>query len=1006
MTFLEKILKKIKLLGNKNERSILDAKKYLYDIKQCIITMQSLSNDRLRNKTIEFKNRIKNSTQEIYKKIENLKTQIEQYSDISLKERAYIKLENLKKEMYKIEEDCLHKLIPEAFAVIIETARRFKENIIVNATFFDRELSNNKDYIIIKDDKAIWKNTWYAAGKHIIWDMIHYDVQIIGGIILHNGKIAEMATGEGKTLVATLPIYLNALTGRGVHVVTVNDYLAKRDAAWIAPLMEFNGIIVDCIDKYIPNTDRRKQAYRADITYGSNNEFGFDYLRDNMAQDKKDLMQRELNYVIIDEVDSVLIDEARTPLIISGPTDIKDNNFYLLKDKVESMIEKQRIELRKILKKSRELIQHGDTIRGGFKLLQVYRGLPKYKPLIKFLSEKNILYILQNTENKYNQCNGEDMFKVDVDLYFIINEANNTVELTDKGIDYISKSVNDSSFFILPDITMEIVNIENKKLSTEEELDQKEKIFNIFSLKSKRIHAINQLLKAYTLFNKDVDYVVLEGKVKIVDEQTGRIIEGRRYSDGIHQAIEAKENVNIESNSQTLASITLQNYFRMYKKIAGMTGTAETESEEFWYLYKLDVVIIPPNKPIKRLDKEDIVFKTMREKYNAIIDEIVLLSTKYKRPVLVGTTSVEVSELLSFALKLRNINHNVLNAKLHKKEAEIIAKAGDTSVVTIATNMAGRGTDIKLSKEVINNGGLAIIGTERHDSRRIDRQLRGRAGRQGDPGSSQFYVSLEDKLMRLFIGSDRLAKLMDIIGSSIQHSLITRSIERAQKKVEENNFMIRKRLLEYDNVMNKQREIIYKLRKYAIIGKHIDIDIANMIYNVINKIVNENNLELFKSEFINNFGLINQNIIDIFTKTSKKQDIINKLYNIILEQYKLIKSIKINELNYLIDRNKENQAILFSDGIRNIYIILYTNVSGQSLINDIEQKIILNVIDDIWKEHLCEMDNLRNFVQNAVYEQKDPLLVYKSEAFTLFKRVINEINKNIVSFLFKSKIDI
>ncbi|WGH27888.1 MAG: preprotein translocase subunit SecA [Candidatus Bostrichicola ureolyticus] len=1002
MTFLKKILKK--LLGNKNERSIIEAKKYLSSIKQIEYTLHSISNEMLRYKTIEFKNKIKNCTQEIYNKIESLKTKIEQSSDLSLKESIYIQLEKLKKEMYQIEKDCLNKLLPEAFAVVIETSRRFKENkeLIVKATFFDKEFSLNKDYVILQEDKAIWKTSWDAAGKPIIWDIIYYDVQILGGIILHHGKIAEMATGEGKTLVATLPIYLNALTGRGVHVVTVNDYLAKRDAAWIAPLMEFHGLKVDCIDKYIPNTNMRKEAYQADITYGSNNEFGFDYLRDNMVQNKKDLMQRELNYVIIDEVDSVLIDEARTPLIISGPIDTKENNlennFYLLKNVVQSMIEKQRIELSKILKNSRELIKKGDTLLGGFKLLQVYRGLPKYKPLIKFLSEKNILNILQNTENKYNKDNCEDMSTVDVDLYFIINEANNTVVLTDKGIDFISKSVNDNSFFILPDITMEIINLELINLSKEEEFTQREKILNIYSYKSKRIHAINQLLKAYTLFNKDVDYVVLDGHVKIVDEQTGRIIEGRRYADGIHQAIEAKENVKIESPSQTLASITLQNYFRMYNKISGMTGTAETEADEFWYLYKLDVVIIPPNKPIKRLDKEDLVFKTMREKYNAIIEEIVLLSTKYKRPVLVGTTSVEVSELLSCALKLRNIKHNVLNAKLHKKEADIIAQAGSTSVVTIATNMAGRGTDIKLSKEVIKYGGLAILGTERHESRRIDRQLRGRAGRQGDPGSSQFYVSLEDKLMRLFIGSDRLSKLMDIIGEAIQHSLITRSIERAQKKVEENNFMIRKRLLEYDNVMNKQREIIYNLRKSAILGKHIDIDISKMIYHVINEIVNNNkkNLEHFKSELINIFGLITNQIIEIFS--SNQKNIINELFIIIMKHYKLIKSIKLNEFKSLIDKNN----ILLSDGNRNILISSY-DVNIQ--FNNIEQKIILNVIDSLWKQHLSEMDDLRNFVQNAVYEQKDPILVYKSKAFTLFKKVINDIYKNIVSFLFKFKLN-
>ncbi|XOD69491.1 MAG: preprotein translocase subunit SecA [Flavobacteriales bacterium AspAUS03] len=1022
MSFLNKILQSF--LGNKNERDLKEVRKYLDDIKKVIPDISFLSNDELRSKTPGFKTHIKKATQKWVNEIGELEAQAKQDHDIDSKEKSYVEIDKLQKQIYEAEEKVLFELLPGAFSVVKETARRFLEyqEIDVQATDFDRMLATQKSYVSLNnEDKAIWKNSWDAAGKPITWDMVHCDVQLIGGVVLHQGKIAEMATGEGKTLVATLPIYLNALTGRGVHVITVNDYLAKRDTAWMAPIMEFHGLKVDCIDNYLPNTPMRRQAYEADITYGTNNEFGFDYLRDNMTHSSEELVQRELNYAIVDEVDSVLIDDARTPLIISGPVPQGDRHeFDILKPKIELIVHQQRNQLSKTLNEARDLIKSGDKKNGGFKLLQVYRGLPKYKPLIKFLSEESIRVILQKTEAEYLQDNQREMPKVDGDLYFVIDEKNNTIELADKGIAFLSEDVNDSDFFILPDIAIEITELENKNLPKEEESTQKEELLRKFSIKSERLHTLNQLLKAYALFEKDVDYVVLDKQVKIVDEQTGRIMEGCRYSDGLHQALEAKENVKIEAATQTFATITLQNYFRMYNKLAGMTGTAETEASEFWQIYKLDVVVIPTNKPIQRKDWQDLVFKTMHEKYNAIIEEIIHLSQEEKRPVLVGTTSVEVSEVLSRMLKLRKISHNVLNAKLHKKEADIVAEAGISGIVTIATNMAGRGTDIKLSPQVRQAGGLAIIGTERHDSRRVDRQLRGRSGRQGDPGTSQFYVSLEDGLMRLFVGSDRLARLMDRFGHKegnvIQHPLVTRSIERAQKKVEENNFGMRKRLLEYDDVMNKQREVIYKRRKHALLGERLHIDIATMIYNTLQTIVWKNkaidDFKNFEYELIKHFTIESPVAKEQFS-LMKQENLIDQLYHTTIVNYETKQehtAIKAFQIITNIIKNQSDQfekiQIPFTDGIRGISIVSDLQKShvsqGQSLIQDLEKATILGVIDERWKEHLREMDDLRRSVQNAVYEQKNPLLVYKEEAFNIFQRVMDQINRETISFLFRA----
>ncbi|WP_185882906.1 preprotein translocase subunit SecA [Blattabacterium cuenoti] len=1026
MNFIRKILNKFLL--NKNQKDLKEIHFFLEKIKRKEQNISILSDDELRNKTTYLKHIIQKSLKKFSDEEDRILKDIRNnISSIKYLEELYSNIEKIRKISYQTEQKLLIKLLPEAFSIIKETAKRFKfkKKLVVKSTVFDKKLAKKKSYVILNGEYAVWNNKWNAYGKPIIWNMVHYDVQLMGGIVLHQGKIAEMATGEGKTFVATLSAYLNALSGKGVHIVTVNNYLSRRDTGWMAPLIEFHQLTVDCIDNYSSvDIENRKKAYQADITYGTNNEFGFDYLRDNMARTQEELVQRNLNYAIIDEIDSVLIDEARTPLVISGSVDpVKDNRkeFELFKKQVKVLVEKQNQVVNNSLNKSKYLIKNGKTQIGGFKLFQAYRGLPKKKSLIKFLSEKNIRIILQKTEILYIQDYGREMYKVDKDLYFVIDEKNNTVELTDKGIDFLSKNIKDKSFFLLPDVNFELSNLEKKHFSKEKKIKEKERLLNNFSIQSKRIHVINQLLKAYTLFERDVDYVNINNKIKIVDEQTGRIMEGRRYSDGLHQAIEAKENVKIESSSQTFATITLQNYFRMYKKISGMTGTAETESGEFWHIYKLDVVVIPSHKYAKRIDLQDLVFKTKREKYNAIINKIIHLSVYEKRPVLVGTTSIEVSEFLSRTLKFKKIPHNVLNAKLHDKEAEIIAKAGLPSTVTIATNMAGRGTDIKLSKDVVINGGLYVLGTERHDSRRVDNQLRGRSGRQGDPGSSQFYVSLEDNLIRLFIDSERIFKIMDRLGHKegdiIQHSLLTKSIEKAQKKIEENNFSIRKRLLDYDDVINKQREFIYKKRKNALCGDDLNIDISNMIYFLLDIIMHSksiNHHSNLKCKFDQIFGV--QYPFSKKNFFSYKKDIsIHKLHEIIMDDYEkrkqkflkkeivpMIPSHFVN--NYNID-NYQIQVI-FTNGHKNIISTLnmsdFHQSKGKSLFSTFEKKTTLCFMDEKWKEHLRDMDWLRFSVQNAVFEQKDPLIVYKQNAFNLFQDRIYDINKNIVSFLMKS----
>jgi len=1023
MSFLDSILRSF--LGNKNEKDLKEVKKIIDKIKKIEPLISELSNDGLREKTNEFKRKINEATSDIRDEIDKLQNEINLTEDVDLKENLYVQKNELNKQAYQIEEKVLGDILPEAFALVKETAKRLAENsqLIVTANDRDKELAQTKDFVEIKNCEAIWKNEWNAAGTAVKWDMVHYDVQFIGGAILHQGKIAEMATGEGKTLVATLPVYLNALPGRGVHLVTVNDYLAKRDAAWMAPIFEFHGLSVDCIDLHRPSSEERRKAYRASITYGTNNEFGFDYLRDNMVSNPNELVQRELNFAIVDEVDSVLIDDARTPLIISGPVPQGDRQEYdVLKPSIDRIVEVQRKNITIIFNEAKRLIVSGNKKDGGFKLLQAYRGLPKNRQLIKFLSEEGNKALLQKTEAQYMADNNREMPKVDKDLYFVIDEKNNQVELTDKGVEYMSQGNSDPNFFVLKDLATEIAELEKKNLSKKEEFSAREELYRDFAVKSERIHTLNQLLKAYCLFEKDDEYVVMDGQVKIVDEQTGRIMEGRRYSDGLHQAIEAKENVKIEAATQTFATITLQNYFRMYNKLAGMTGTAETEAGEFWQIYKLDVVVIPTNRSISRNDKQDLVYKTNREKYNAVIEEIESL-TAQGRPVLVGTTSVEISQLLSKALQLRKIPHQVLNAKMHKKEADIVAEAGRKGVVTIATNMAGRGTDIKLSQEVKDAGGLAIIGTERHDSRRVDRQLRGRSGRQGDPGSSQFYVSLEDNLMRLF-GSERIAKMMDRLGHKegdvIQHSMITRSIERAQKKVEENNFGIRKRLLEYDDVMNKQRDVIYKRRKNALFGEHLKFDILNMIYEISGSIVSNtkasNDYKEFEYEIVKGFGK-NILVTELEFKDLSIQDLSDKVYKSAVEIYKQ-KQNSIKEVAFptieSVYKNKNNKfkmiQIPFSDGHKAITVVADLEKAYEtrcdSLFTDFEKNISLAIIDENWKNHLREMDDLRRSSQGAVYEQKDPLVIYKQESFYLFSEMINKVNKEIVSFLYKGEIPV
>ena len=1013
--------------GKKSDKDIKKILPILRKIKEAEKHIDQLSNDELRAKTLEFKEIIKERIKEEQAEIDKMKSRIENDAemDIDEKEKYWNKIDKLEEEITGKIEVVLNEILPEAFAVMRVTARRFKENDIVEvtATDHDRELAAKLDNVNIVGDKAQYSNEWMAGGNLIKWDMVHYDVQLIGGIVLHEGKIAEMATGEGKTLVATLPVYLNALPGRGVHVVTVNDYLAKRDSEWMGMLMEFHGLKVDTIDKHEPHSEARRAAYLADVTYGTNNEFGFDYLRDNMATEPNELVQRPHNYTIVDEVDSVLIDDARTPLIISGPTPKGDSQeFDALKPYVEALYQKQRKLVNGILAEAKRLLKDAggnkDKEKEGFKLLfRAYRGLPKSKALIKFLSEPGIKAGLQKTENFYMAEQMKNMHIIDDELYFVIEEKQNSIELTDKGLDLITEMTGDPEFYILPDMGTIMAELENSGLSPQEKAERKSELLRDYSIKTERVHTMNQLFKAYTLFERDVEYVVMDNKIKIVDEQTGRILEGRRYSEGLHQAIEAKENVKIEAATQTYATITLQNYFRMYNKLAGMTGTAETEAGEFWDIYKLDVTVIPTNKPVIRDDREDLVYKTVREKYNAVIDEIVNLVNQ-GRPVLVGTTSVEISELLSRMLQRKKIKHNVLNAKLHQREAEIVAEAGKAGTVTIATNMAGRGTDIKLGPGVKEKGGLAIIGTERHESRRVDRQLRGRAGRQGDPGSSQFYVSLEDNLMRLF-GSERIAKIMDRLGLKegevIQHSMISKSIERAQRKVEENNFGIRKRLLEYDDVMNAQREVIYKKRRHALYGERLSLDIANMMYDLTDSIVNENmetgDFQNFEMDLISNFA-IQSPVEEAEFLQSKPQPLIDKIYEQVYANY-LKKSEKIARQTFPViedvyqtqSAQYTNIAIPMTDGIKTLNVIANLErahkTGGKSVITDTEKIITLKFIDDAWKEHLREMDDLKQSVQNASYEQKDPLLIYKFESFELFKTMINKLNSDIISFLMK-----
>ncbi|WMN12657.1 preprotein translocase subunit SecA [Marivirga salinae] len=1021
LDFLAKGLTKV--FGTKSDRDIKEVLPLVEQINKEFAKLKDLSHDELRAKTNEVLDRINQYLKEIDDEIAALHTKVDDNPDMDLhtKEDVFNEIDALEEKRNEKLEEVLMEVLPETFAIVKDTARRFMENeqLEVTASMFDKEMSGKAEHVNLKGDKAVWNNTWKAAGNDTTWDMMHYDVQLIGGIVLHKGKIAEMATGEGKTLVATLPAFLNALAKRGVHIVTVNDYLAKRDAEWMAPIFQFHGISCECIDNFRPNSEERRKAYQADIVYGTNNEFGFDYLRDNMTRETKELVQGKHHFAMIDEVDSVLIDEARTPLIISGPVPKGDvHEFDSLKPRIEKLVQEQRKLTSDFLLEAKKLIKEGKEDEGGLALFRAFRGLPKHKPLIKFLSEQGMRQILQKTENIYLADNSKLMPEADEPLLFTIEEKNNNIDLTEKGIDLITKDGEDPNFFILPDIGIEIANLEkDESISDEEMLEQKDKLIKDYAEKAERIHSVNQLLKAYTLFEKDTEYILVDGKVKIVDEQTGRVMEGRRYSDGLHQAIEAKENVKVEDATQTYATITLQNYFRMYHKLAGMTGTAETEAGEFWDIYKLDVVVIPTNKPIIRDDRQDKVYKTVREKFNAVAAEIEEMS-KEGRPVLVGTTSVEISEILSRMLNMRKIKHQVLNAKQHAKEADVVAEAGKPGTVTIATNMAGRGTDIKLAKESKEAGGLAIIGTERHESRRVDRQLRGRAGRQGDTGSSQFFVSLEDNLMRMF-GSDRIAKLMDRMGLEegevIQHSMISKSIERAQKKVEENNFGTRKRLLEYDDVMNSQREVIYKRRKNALYGERLQLDIMNMLFDTCEDIVTNSKamdaFDDFRLSILGTFG-IDFEISKEDYEGLKPNELTEKLYNHVYASYKA-KNEKIKDKAYPIlkDISKTKGATVkevmvpFTDGKKQIGVVteLQKNLDteGQELILSMEKISTLAIIDENWKEHLREMDDLKQSVQNAVYEQKDPLLIYKFEGFELFKRFIGKLNEDTSSFMMK-----
>jgi preprotein translocase subunit SecA len=1015
--------------GSKSDKDVKRIQPIVAEINKHYKSFQTLSNDELRNKTNDFRQRISNYLSDIDAQIDAKKKEADSFAgdDLHSREAIYDEVDKLIKKKDEQIEEILKDILPEAFAVVKETSRRLKENeeLEVTASQHDRDLSLIRDNIRIEGDKAFYKNSWVAAGNTVTWNMVHYDVQLIGGIVLHEGKISEMATGEGKTLVSTLPAYLNALAGQGVHVVTVNDYLARRDQEWNGPLFEFLGLTVDCIDKHQPNSSERRQAYLADITYGTNNEFGFDYLRDNMVQHPEEMVQRKHHYAMVDEVDSVLIDDARTPLIISGPVPRGDEQqFHTLKPRIEKLIEVQKKIANASLTEAKRLITEGKTDKdtGGLYLYRAFRAYPKSTALIKYLSEEGNKQILQKAENYYLSEQQRNMPKVNSELYFTIDERHNSVDLADKGIALITGAGEDPNFFILPDIATELTAIENLDVSSDEKMQKKDALIQDYAIKADRIHSVNQLLKAYTLFEKDIEYVVIEGKVKIVDEQTGRIMEGRRYSDGLHQAIEAKENVTVEAATQTFATITLQNFFRMYHKLAGMTGTAETEAGEFWSIYKLDVVTIPTNVSVIRNDQQDLVYKTKREKYKAVIDEIEKLS-QAGRPVLVGTTNVEVSELLSRMLQQKKIAHNVLNAKQHAREAQVVQEAGFAGAVTIATNMAGRGTDIKLGPGVKDAGGLAIIGTERHESRRVDRQLRGRAGRQGDPGSSQFFVSLEDDLMRLF-GSERIAGLMDKMGHKegevLQHSMITKSIERAQKKVEENNFGVRKRLLEYDDVMNSQRDVIYKRRNHALFGERLAIDLDNALYDVCADLANQwegnRDYDAFRIEAMKHLAIEPEISKENFD-AADLAEVGNKLYHQAKEFYNrkwtAAREHMLPTLANILQQNGdriENVVIPFTDGIRGvqIYASLKESVENHSMpvLQGLEKGITLSLIDEAWKDHLRAMDDLRNSVQMASYEQKDPLLIYKFEAFNLFKQMLLETNRNIVSFLLRAGIPV
>ncbi len=992
--------------------------------------LTNLSHDELRNLTTKFRARIADHLSGIDADIKSIKEEADSTEDFHRKEELFKESDELLKERDKHLEEVLKEILPEAFAVVRETARRFSDNetITVTATDHDREIAAKKAHVTIKGDKAIYANSWMAAGGEVTWNMVHYDVQLIGGMVLHDGKIAEMQTGEGKTLVATLPAYLNGLSGQGVHVITVNDYLARRDCEWVGPIFEFLFLTIDCIDKYKPHSEGRVAAYNCDITYGTNNEFGFDYLRDNMVRSQDEMVQRKHHYCMVDEVDSVLVDDARTPLIISGPIPqgAEEQEYIALKPRVESLLNAQKKIASAYLAEAKNLFKEGnigvEEGEGGMCLLRAHRALPKSSPLIKFLSQEGVEVVLQKTENHYMQEQSKRMHLVDDPLLFTIIEKTRSVELTEKGAEYLAKGNEDPNFFIMPDIATEMMMIEeNEEWNDEEKMDNKTKLISDFSIKSRRLHSINQLLKAYTMFERDEEYVVMDGQVKIVDEQTGRMMEGRRYSDGLHQALEAKENVKVGDLTQTYATVTLQNYFRMYHKLAGMTGTAETEAGEFWEIYKLDVVVIPTNRPIVRDDKDDLVYKTAREKYNAVIEDVVKLSDA-GRPVLVGTTSVEISEKLSRLLQMRGIDHNVLNAKQHQREADIVAEAGKAGKVTLATNMAGRGTDIKLSDEVKAAGGLAIIGTERHDSRRVDRQLRGRAGRQGDPGSSQFYVSLEDNLMRLF-KSERIAKLMDKMGHQdgevIQHSMVSKSIERAQKKVEENNFGIRKRLLEYDDVMNIQREAIYKKRFNALSGERLSLDLNTMFISLIESLVvahrKDGNFETFRRGSIEVMG-IDPKMDAIDFQEGDEDEIITKMYHQFLEMYErkgqILSDLVLPQIKHVYETESHKYkriSLPFTDGVSRILpaaadLEAAVKTKGKSIMRDIEKVVALSIIDEEWKEHLRSMDELKDSSQAASFEQKDPLVVYKMEAFNLFEQLIYRVNEQVTSYLVKGSV--